>query len=810
MTITHSNAETFGELLNAFRKRMHLTQQQLAEAIGMHRHAISRWEQGVVLPASKAIVLELARRLCLNDMEARKLLEASLVAPLPLWGVPFPRNLFFTGRKKILKTLHRYLGIDCAKAGPQVYALSGLGGVGKTQTALEYAYQYCIEYNAILWIDGENIESILSSLQRIAELLRLPEKTEMEQQLVVKAVQGWLATHDNWLIIWDNLEDIELPHRLLPPGPHGAFLFTTRRQTLGTLACRIDLLPMGPEEGILFLLRRAKILEPDVTIEQLPQAALNMPTEYAAASELVTTLGGLPLALDQTGAYVEETGCSLRSYLACFKQQRAYLLNRRGCPVGEHPHSVTTTFLLAKERAEQELNNIVDLLYVCAFLHPEAIPEELFCLGAIHLGPTLAPIVADPIQFDLALAALRTLSLLQRQPQTQTLSLHRLVQAVLRDCIGPAETRIWSERVIRMVNAAFPEEIAATSVQCERYLMQALACLPLIDLAKDALFEAGELCYKAGGYLMARGRYEEAAPLLEQMITLGKQYPNFDQSTMISWLKRRAELSWRQGNYEQAEELLYQELQLEKRLLGLHHPQTARTLNNLAMVYDEQGNFEEAEPLYQQALDVKEHLAGPEHPDTAAALNNLAFLNWFHRKRYAEAERQYLRALAIWERKLGPEHLDTVFSLIGLADMYQSQGRNEEAEPLYLRALSIREAQLGLEHPDIAFPLTGLANLYRDQGRNEEAEPLYLRALSIREQRVGPEHLYTAITLAGLANLYRDQGRYGEAEPLYLRALLISKRCLGEAHPETIKIGADYSILVAQRNDGEKPQKDKR
>lgn len=236
MTIASDDFGSFGALLHTFRKRARLTQQQLAEAVGMHRHAISRWEQGEVLPASKAIVLEVARHLHLNTQEARCLLEASLIIPAPLWGVPLPRNLFFTGREETLAALHRSLGTEGAVALTQSYALHGLGGVGKTQTALEYAYRHALEYNAIFWIEAETIERTLFSLQRIAELLQLPERAATDQPRIIEAVQRWLVTHDQWLLIWDNLEDLELPHRLLPPTRQSTLLFTTRRQALGTLA----------------------------------------------------------------------------------------------------------------------------------------------------------------------------------------------------------------------------------------------------------------------------------------------------------------------------------------------------------------------------------------------------------------------------------------------------------------------------------------------------------------------------------------------------------------------------------------------
>src|SRR5215813_1613740 len=150
MTVASGDLPSFGTLLRAHRTHRHLTQQQLAETLGMHRHDVGRWEQGDYLPASKTVVLELARQLRLDDQATRQFLEASLTALSPHWSVPLPRNPYFTGREELLKTLHQHLsGDQRAVALSQSAALHGLGGIGKTQIALEYAYRHALEYSAV-------------------------------------------------------------------------------------------------------------------------------------------------------------------------------------------------------------------------------------------------------------------------------------------------------------------------------------------------------------------------------------------------------------------------------------------------------------------------------------------------------------------------------------------------------------------------------------------------------------------------------------------------------------------------------------
>jgi len=456
MSLTHRDLSPFGVQLKAWRVRCHLTQQQLAEAIGVHRHAIGRWERGDFLPASKAIVLELAKHLRLGEQETRDLLEASLTALALPWSVPYPRNPYFTGREEILETLHAQLGVEQAVALTHSSALHGLGGVGKTQIALEYAYRHALEYSAVFWNAAEAEEQVVTSLVRVAEVLQLPEREEQDQQHVVAAVQRWLSTHSQWLLIVDNVEDLTLLDRWLPAARSGALLLTTRRSTLGTWARGLALAPMEPDEGLLLLLRRAKLLASAATDRQVRQFARDHPTPYSAATTLVETLGGLPLALDQAGAYLEATHCSVADYLALFHTQRAPLLGHRGEGARDHPASVATTLQLAISTAAHQHPALFDLLRVCAFLHADGIPEELFRQAGEHLGTELSAVTGSDLTWNQLMAFACGYSLLSRQPEQRTLWLHRLVQAVVLDAMAKAEREQWTRRIIRAFQAIFP------------------------------------------------------------------------------------------------------------------------------------------------------------------------------------------------------------------------------------------------------------------------------------------------------------------------------------------------------------------
>src|SRR5712692_940512 len=781
MTMTEYDLSSFGSLLKAFRKRRHLTQQQLAQAIGVHRSAIIRWEQGDFLPESKALVLELARHLHLDDQQTRQLLEASLTALSSCWHVPLPRNPNVTGREEILETLRTQLGVNQAVALTQSSALHGLGGVGKTQIALEYVYRHALNYSAVFWIGAETAESIVSGLLQIAEVLQLPGRDDQDQQHVIAAAQRWLTTHSQWLLIWDNVEDLSLLHRFLPSTRKGVILITMRRQALGTLAWGMDLLPMEREEGMRFLLRRAKVLEPEVTSEQMRQLVAQMSSQYTAAAELVTAMGGLPLALDQAAAYIEETQCGLSAYLELFHTQCVALLQRRGEESWNHPESVATTFTLAITIAAERHSAVRDLLQVCALLQPDAIPEELFVANAAYPGTALEPLTADPCKFNQIIAILLSLSLVQRQPEAQTLSLHRLVQAVLLEQMSKPEQALWQRRVIIALNNIFPEVTPEVWRQCERLLPHVLACvLSTSDSAGGQ--DLVNVLRKAADYLRVRAQYEQAELLYQRALDIGERvlgtgHP--DQAVLLGGL---AILYTEQDKHEQAESLYQRALQIREQAFGSKHPLVAHSLHGLAHLYYRQGKYEQAESLYQRALLIREQAFGSKHPLVADSYHGLAYL-YSRQGKYEQAESLYQRALLIREQVLGPTHPDLAASLNGLAILYQEQGKYEQAEALFQRALNIWEQVLRPEHPQVAAPLYSLALIYCQQGRLEQAEPLYQRALHIWEQALGPAHSNVASPLNGLANLYLDQGKFEQSEQLCKRALHIWEQALGPAHP---------------------------
>lgn len=777
-------ADPFGEVLRSFRKRKHLSQQILADLMGVHRNTISRWEHGDFLPESKTMVLELARHLYLNDQETRLLLEASLTALAPYWNVPFLRNPLFTGREEMLEELHQGLCTHQAVALTQSYALHGLGGIGKTHLAIEYAYRHALEYTAVFWIEAESAERIISSFLVIAELLHLPAGQQADHLQIVGAVQRWLITHQKWLLIWDNVEDLDLLQRFLPPARQGSILLTTRRKTLGVLAQSIELPTMTAEEGTLFLLRRARLLPLKAENTQISQVLQHLPNAYTTAQKVATALDGLPLALDQAGAYVEETPCRLEDYLELYQTQRAALLNRRGETAMGHPASVVATWSLSFEQVEHTNAAATDLLRLCAFLHSDAIPEELFRDGGTWLGEQLGPVAADAFQLHEAFRTLSVYSLLKHNVEERTLSLHRLVQAVLQESMDREERDLWQRRAINVLNAVFPEVTGNSTSdvwkQAERLLPHVLTLASGLSDQQERQ-ETAAMLQKAADYLTLRAQYGQAEVLYQQALRIRNRIMGAEHPDAAMTLNSLAILFFLQAKYERAEAWYHQTLRIREKALGPDHPQVASTLHSLAYTLFEQGKYEQVEELYLRALCIREQVLGPEHPDVAGTLNNLA-LFYYEQGKYEQAEPLYLRSLALREQALGPEHNQLAYPLNNLALLYYEQGKYELVEPLCLRALAVLEHALGPEHPRLIYTQNNLGRLYVEQNRYKEAEQVYQRALHLLEQGGEAEHPDVGGTLNNLAYLYMEQGRYEEAEQSYQRVLHIWRRVFGSEH----------------------------
>jgi tetratricopeptide (TPR) repeat protein len=645
----------------------------------------------------------------------------------PIWNIPFPRKEFFVGRKALLKQLHTRLQTTRMATLGQRQVLNGLGGIGKTQLAVEYAYQYRQEYQSVLWAHADTTETLNTSYTEIARLLKLPQQDAQEQEIIVQGVKDWLSSQQNWLLILDNADEPDVLIPFLPPKVGGHLIVTTRAGDMSYLGLgfghALTVEKFTKNQSVSFLLQRAGL-----------KRVSSQDREYA--QHIANELDGLPLALNQAGVYLARTRSSLDSYWKMYQQQGALLLDIH--EDREYPRSVAATLLLSFKRVEQRNPAAADLLRLCAFLAPDAIPEELLTKGARELGDVLAPVAEDAYQLNQAFADLRAYSLLTRDPQSRTLTAHRLVQAVLRDNMSTKEQCEWMRRVVVAINMTLSGIEFEDWPVYERLLPHVTICATWTDCKAIVTLEASHVFRNTGVYLRERGQYSEAEALLKKALTLREQLLGPDHSDTAGVLNNLASVYWRQGKLELAELLYLRALDIREKQLGTNHLDTAAVLSNLSLLYWQQKEYERAEPLAERALFIREQQLEVNYHDIAISMNNLANL-YDDEGKYEQAERFYLQALTIWEQRSGIEHPNTAQVLNNLAEFYQKQQQYERAESFYQRALAIFEQQLGAEHPNTAYPLHGLAELYRLQGKPQQAEYFYQRAFAIRK-RLGPNN----------------------------------------------------------------------
>ena len=729
-----------------------------------------------------------------------------------IWNIPYDRNPFFTGRVETLQRLHQSLSPDEIVDLTQPH-LHGLGGIGKTQIAVEFIYRYRGEYEAALWVRADS-QTLRNDFLNIANILKLPERNEQNQDLILDAIKYWLQDHLGWILIFDNTDDPGKIKEFLPTARTGHVLITTRNRTVRK-AHSIVIEKMEPEEGATFLLKRANVK--DATEKN-----------RSIARNISIAMDGLPLALDQAGAYIEENEYSLSEYLDLYEKERKYLLQQRGDSNFNHPESVTTTFSMAFDKVRQENPASVDLLHLCSFLHPDAIPLEIITEGACKLGPEFESVAASEIKLNAAIKELLRYSLVNRNGEKRTLTVHQLVQAVLIDQMDQETQKLWAERSVRTVSHIFPRgsDIDYEAWErCQRYLPHAQACIKLIDPKNLDLDEAADLLFNVAKYFLARGQYMEAQTLYEQDIQiLSKLWKSLTselvaaqsesmKDTAVKLNERLSRVFWDRvnvrtalaytlhqlGNYEQAISL-YQQVLADIAVVDKEeYHYTSQALNGLAYVYKDQGNYTEAEKLYLQVWPILEENFGRKSQEVAGVLNNLGRL-YFEQYNLNQAEVFYREALEIIESLLAPEHPRLALGYSQLGDLFRAQHKYRQAESYLKKALDISEKALGQEHPEVGHHLNQLGLLYINQRKYVEAERLLRRALTIAEKTHGTMHREVGVNLTNLGDLYERQKMEAKAEPFYQQALVIFENCLLPNHPHRRKAFASLcNNYIAQK-----------
>ena len=665
----------------------------------------------------------------------------------PVWNLTHHRNPNFVGREALLHTL----GVAFAD-GPSLVTkvITGLGGVGKTQLTVELAYRHRERFDVVWWVRAENPLSLRADLAALAAALQLGHDTDDLEARAAMA-RRWLEHHDRWLLVLDNADDPTAIASARPQGGGGIVLITSRGGDWQAMADVVLVDVMAPDEAEAFLSRRSRRSEPE------------------AARELAAELGYLPLALEQAAAFVAQTpGLSVGDYLGQYRQRDRELW-LRGRP-SDYPDTVATTWDLALQRATEASPAAADLLRLMAFLHPDGVPLSILdTSGEVPGG--LAAVAGDRLAFADAVGALAAYSLL-RGTSGDSVAVHRLVQAVIRDRLDDAGRARWAATALHLVALQFPHNVdeVATWTDAARMLPHAqVVASHLLRLASTP---------GASEHLPAG-----AIPQLVSLLTRGTRY------------------LLRSGQRMDAVVLAEATAGCAGSLLGPEHVETLRAQAVQALAYQLAGRTDEAVALGRQVLAHRVSLLGDAHLETVSSRADLAVSLQWARSPSCLPEAIELGEKALEQRKdlLEPDHPDTLWSRAELSWSYWWVGRVADAIALREQVRDARRKTVGDDHPAALWDEANVAISYQMVGRAEEALVMFEAVLEARRRLLGPDHPDTLFTSGRLGHAYQAVGRVEEAITVGEGVVNDSRRVLGDDHPDTLSA---RSLLAASYRSG--------
>nr|XP_036584644.1 Kinesin light chain 5 [Colletotrichum truncatum]KAF6794162.1 Kinesin light chain 5 [Colletotrichum truncatum] len=608
-----------------------------------------------------------------NDMHDIKSSKGEdlAVARSPQFVMPFTSDADFVNRSDI------WTWIEEQHAGPvSRFALVGLGGFGKSQMAIQFAYHLrAVAPNAsIFWVNGSSKATFEESYRNIANVLALPRRHDPDIDILA-LVRDWLQREDagTWLMIVDNADDMEvffskesdqydaqLPvASYLPKTETGKILVTSRSWDA---AERLT----GNGKAIL----KVPTMEEAQTL-QLLKKKLGSDIDEAAALRLIQTLEYIPLAVSQAAAYIHKRSgrVTIQSYLEEFQKSE----NRKGTLLRSDrgdirryegvSNSVIVTWQVTFEQIKREQPRAAGLLSLMSYFQAQNIPEYMLHDYKISAADAKesdneGEEIGSSDDFEDDLDVLRGYSLVTLTSTLGFCEMHSLVQFC---------TKIWISKF-------------GDSRRCERlFLKSASLHFP------SGVFET----------------WEQSQILMPHIQPLLEDEPIEDRGR-LEWSELLTNVSWyilMQGEYDRAEAVVQEAVRVRKDILGPEHPSTLTSMANLASTYRNQGRWEEAEKLEVQVMETSVTKLGADHPSTLSSMANLAATYW-NQGRWEEAEKLEVQVMETRVTKLGADHPDTLSSMANLAFTWKDQGRRDDAIQLLQDCVDRRQRCLGIDHPD--------------------------------------------------------------------------------------------------------------
>ena len=636
--------------------------------------------------------------------------------------------------------------------------LHGLGGIGKSQLAIEFAKKHRSDYTAVFWLNAKTEDTLKRSFSANArrlpkdflnqELLNGPQNEETLSS-VLHEMKTWLCLpgNDRWLLIYDNVDNPQIPDNkrqlaydirpYFPEAHQGSILVTTRWRTL-KIGHPIEVTKLSNDEESISLLVRmsGRAIEEGGFLRVMLCKPMLTLIKDPSIKNLVERLDGLPLALATAGAYLGLTGISVSKYLEHY--EKSWLdLHRTSPSLPSYDQTIYSTWDLSYIYIREEDESAAKLLKLWAYFDNRDLWYDLLRAGKENAPGWFLDITSTELAFLSAIGKLRKHALIESLTDSDGYSMHHCVHAWVKSVLWKATDNQHMMLTLKCVGESVPFAKAPGDwIITQRLFPHAERCLQLVRVWSDGC---------------------NPSELIEGCIT--------DFSGSISVLYHNL------GKLTEAEPMYQRALSGKEKALGKDHISTLETVNNLGNLYRGQGKLAKAESMYQRALSGKEKALGKDHTSTLATVNNLGVL-YRDQGKLTEAESMCQRALSGKEKALGKDHITTLETVDNLGVLYRDQGKRTEAESMCQRALTGREKALGKDHISTLETVNNLGVLYRDQGKLAEAESMYQRALSDREKALGKDDISTLVMINNLGSLYSNQGKLAEAESMYQRALL--------------------------------------
>ncbi|EON65745.1 hypothetical protein W97_04984 [Coniosporium apollinis CBS 100218] len=704
-----------------------------------------------------------------------------------LKGVPLANR--FVGRDAEMQRLENYFHPKTSSpTRRKVFVVHGLGGIGKTQLAVEFARKHHSRYSAVFWLDGSSKDRLKQSFVDIA--YRLPrdqvtadaaealKHSNIDFDVVVGGVLRWLSLPSNqhWLLIIDNVDRDHLNKEKdpqtydvkesFPPADHGSILITSRLAGLERHGDGLKVDKVDDEQAKVILENNARKSIKDVDL-------------------IIKRLNGLPLALTQAGSYLRHNIMSASDYAKHYDSTWEDLMKEQDrFPLQEYAdRSVLTTWTISYEQVQSQSEEAANLLKLWGFLDCGDLWYELTPGWLLQLA-------GSDLKFLGALQLLSHYSLVNAREETSSHAMHSVLHKWCCQLSQGSERKMLSWLAAGLVARTVPEESEPEYWKLRRRILPHgnRVYRAVDDERLEQSHGASDLAlppwifYSLGLLFAHQDKLNEAEKMYQRALAGYEKALSVEHTSTLDTVNNLGLLYADQGKLGEAEEMYQRALKGKEKTLGLEHASTLNTVNNLGNLYADQGKLGEAEEMYQRALVGYKKALSVEHTSTLNTVNNLGLL-YADQGKLGEAEEMYQWALAGYKKALGPEHTSTLSTINNLGNLYADQGKLSEAEEMYQQALKGKEKALGLEHSSTLNTVNNLGNLYADQGKLGEAEKMYQQVLAGYEKALGPEHTSTLDIVNNLGLLYVDQGKLGEAEEMYQQAL-----ALGLEHTSTLDI----------------------